>query len=132
MNRLAGKISHIESQEALSLVSVAIGDYTFKSIVIETPDTADYLVLDGNVWVYFKETEVIIAREITSPISLRNRIPSQIENIQKGKLLSKLTLDSAVGQIQAIITTSAVEQLDLSLKMPVVAMIKTNELMLSP
>ena len=130
MNILKGEISHIESHDSLSLVKIKVGKYNFTTIVIETSDTADYLKIGNEINVLFKETEVLICRKPCPDISLQNRMDCSIQNIDRGKLLSHLTLLTEVGNIRSIITSNAVRQLGLKPKDAVIAMIKTNEIML--
>ena len=130
MNVFKGEISHIESHESLSLVKIKVGRYNFTTIVIETADTADYLKIGSEINVLFKETEVLICRKPCPAISLQNRMDCSIENIEQGKLLSHLTLRTDAGNIRSVITSNAVTQLGLKLKDEVIAMIKTNEIML--
>jgi len=131
MNRLKGHISKITTQESLSLVKVQLGDLELSAIVIDTPSSSDYLRLGNEVQVIFKETEVIIAKENNVPISLQNKIPGTIDSIETGDLLAKIIIRSAYGKITSVITKNAVEQLGLEKESPVLAMIKTNEMMLS-
>lgn len=131
MNSLKGQITDIEVSGNMSLVSIAVGSLQFKSIVIETPSTVDYLVEGGNILVLFKETEVIIGKGENLEISLRNKLPGTISEIQLGALLAKLTIDTAEGTIISLITANAVRNLDLVVGLKITAMIKTNEILLS-
>ena len=79
----------------------------------------------------FKETEVVLASDEKHNISLQNRIPGTIKKLKQGVLISKVTINSSVGELVSIISTNAVKQLKLSIGLPVVAMIKLNEIMLS-
>jgi molybdopterin-binding protein len=130
MNILKGEISQIESHESLSLVKIEVGKYSFTTIVIETSETADYLRLGYEINVLFKETEVLICRKPCPEISLQNRMECIIEDIDQGKLLSHLTLRTDAGYIKSIITSNAVRQLGLQKHDEVIAMVKTNEIML--
>ncbi len=131
MNTLKGKISAIEVNGSLTLVTANVDGIALKSIVIETPETAPYLKVGNAIKVLFKETEVIIGTGNISNISLQNRIPGKIASIEKGSLISKLTIKTKVGEITAVISTSAVELLNMLQGMEVTAMIKTNEILLS-
>jgi molybdopterin-binding protein len=130
MNSLKGNISSIKSHENLSIVKINVGDYSFTTVVIETAETADYLKIDSEIRVLFKETEVLICLKPCSKISLQNRIDCNVKEILKGKLLSQINMQSSIGIIKSIITTNAVEQLKLKENDQVIAMIKTNEIML--
>ncbi len=131
MNLLKGKISGVKVNGELSLVSIQVGEFRFSSIVIDTPKTSSYLQLEHPVKIIFKETEVIMATGKVHPISLQNRIPGTIFSIESDNLLSKVVLNSTIGKITSIITTNAVNQLELEVGKEAIAMIKTNELMLS-
>ena len=130
MNILPGTIREIQTHGNLTLARIAVSDITFSSIVIETPATATYLKPGTEVQVMFKETEVIIAKS-SQEISLQNRIPVRITEITKGQLLSQLLLQFHDYQICSVITSNAVNQLQLKHGSEVIAMVKTNEVMLA-
>lgn len=133
MNRLQGHIISIESEGALSVVTVKVAsEMELRCIVIDTPDSASYLVKDREVEVLFKETEVVIGLEGISGISLSNRIPSKVETLETGALLSSLDLACPSGKIRSIISTRSARELGLAPGKSVIAMIKLNEVMLSP
>ena len=131
MNSLSGIINQIEVNGSLSLVGIKVGECDFKSIVVETPETADFLKLDGPIKVLFKETEVIISTDANPQISLRNKMKATINSIEEGKLLSKISMNTNAGNVISIITTNAVKQLNLIEGCSVLAMVKTNEVLLS-
>lgn len=131
MNCLQGKVESLNVYDNLTLATIKVGDVLMKSIVIETPDTCPYLVKGKPVKVLFKETEVVIGKGENLAISLQNRFDCTIKHIEKGVLLSKLTLATQGTEIFSIITTNAVTQLELEVGQQVLAMIKTNEIMLS-
>jgi molybdate transport system regulatory protein len=131
MNILKGNIESIAVNGDLSIVRVKTGDSVFSSIVIDTPETASFLKVKNEVKIIFKETEVIIGVGDMSGISLRNKMVGTVKRIDADILLSKLTLETAMGTITSIITSNAVEQLKIKPGMEVIAMVKTNELILS-
>lgn len=99
--------------------------------MIDTPESADYLELNHEVNIIFKELEASIAIQSDLPISLQNQIPGSITNIQKGELLARVTLQTKVGPISSVITSGSADKLGLTVGQEVFALIKTNELMLS-
>ncbi len=131
MNVLNGKITAIETSGSLSIIEIQIGAFFFKTILIETPNSASYLKEENQVKVIFKETEVVIGKGTKHMVSLQNKITGTIDGIEKGALLSKLCIKTSVGIIISIITANSVQKLDLKLGETVTAMIKTNEIMLS-
>ena len=131
LNSLKGTILNLKNHGNLTLVEVQLKSSVFKSIIIDNSDSENLLVKGKSIDVLFKETEVIIGKDIEHPISLRNRLKCEIRKIEKGELLSKLTLDCDDGEVRSIITSNAVDQLELKIGELVWAMIKTNEVMLS-
>lgn len=128
MNKLTGNITHIETSEALSLVKIAVGETVFTSIVIDTPETLDYLKIGNEINFYFKETEVIIAKTEDLRISIQNKIQCSVSNINEGRILTEITLRFKQNTIHSIITTNACKQLNLQVNDAVFALVKTNEI----
>ncbi|MEH0153252.1 TOBE domain-containing protein [Limibacter armeniacum] len=131
MNRLSGHITNIRVSGSMSLVTVKVATIELQTIIIETPETAAYLKVDHPIHILFKETEVVIGTDTEHAVSLTNKIKGSLAVIEKGSLLSKLTIESEVGNLIAIISSDAVRQLDLQQNDTVIAMIKLNEIMLS-
>jgi len=132
MNSLEGNIQLIEQNGNLSLVTINMSpEILLKTIIVETPQSVNYLKVGHKIKVLFKETEVVIGTSIDHSISLQNRICGTISEIEKGTLLSRVVIKTSVGQIESIISTKAAETLQLKTENSVVAMIKLNEIMLS-
>ena len=131
MNTFKGEIASIKVSGSLSLVEINVAGIFFKSIIIENRETAAWLEEGNDINIIFKETEVIIGKGTEHNVSMQNKIPGTICEIEEGALLSKLTVDTTVGKLIAIITSGAVHQLELQVGETVTAMIKTNEIMLS-
>jgi molybdate transport system regulatory protein len=132
MNVLPGIIQEVRSEGHLSLVKIKVGDELFSSIVIDTAQTVPYLITGKAVDLLFKENEVVIAKSFSGQISMQNKFLCTIQSIEKGKLLSKLILNYYQYTITSLITTNAIEQLQCIVGDEVTAMVKTNEISLSP
>ena len=131
MNILKGNIDRIKVSGDLSIVEVKVGELVFSIILIDTPESADFLKIKNEVRVIFKETEVILGVGDMSGVSLRNKIKGKVSHIESDALLSKVTIETEIGPITSVITTGAVKQLGIEKGILLSAMIKTNELMLS-
>lgn len=130
MNRLRGKIVAVESAGHMSLVDVAVADDQFTSIVVETPETSPYLHPGAEVWLLFKETEVSLAKNLSGEISLRNRMRAVIRAIERGALVSEVTLDYKGMRVVSVITSRSVERLALKPGDEVEGLVKANEVTL--
>ncbi|WP_378178209.1 molybdopterin-binding protein [Aquimarina sp. SS2-1] len=132
MNIFSGNISNIKVSQSVSLVTIRLNEQVeFKTILVETPETASYLNLGNPVNVLFKETEVIISIEDRSMISVQNKTKGVIKEVIKGTLLSKVILKTSIGDIVSVITTEVLDELKLRQNQDVIVMVKTNEIMLS-
>jgi molybdopterin-binding protein len=130
MNQLKGTITAIESNRHMSLVDVAVGGDVFSATLLETPETADYLKVGNQVTLLFKETEVALAKNLSGTISLRNRFAVTVRNIERGDILSAVGLDYAGKALTSVITTRAVDRLQLAAGDTVEALVKANEIAL--
>ncbi|HYW95468.1 MAG TPA: TOBE domain-containing protein, partial [Bacteroidales bacterium] len=115
MNKLNGHIQEIDVSGSLSLITIRVGDaLQLKSIVIETPETAEWLREGNPVKVLFKETEVVIGTGDNLSISLQNRMKGDITKIERGRLISRVFVGTPAGVIISVISTNAVNQLNLA------------------
>lgn len=133
MNRLTGHIKKLQVEGHITLVTLLLeGGLEMKTIVIDTPESAEYLALNQEVNILFKETEVVIGMENTKGISLTNKIACKVLALQRGVLLSGVDLECLPGNIRAIVSTEALSDMGIEPGKKVLAMIKLNEVMLSP
>lgn len=132
MNKIPGIIHSIQSESHLSLIRIKAYEDTFTSIIVDTPATAPYLVIKGSVNMVFKENEVAIAKAFSGQISMQNRFVCSIKKIERGKLLCKVLMNYNEYNIISVITANAATQMDLTVGDTVIALVKTNEISLSP
>ena len=132
MNTLRGTISEVRSQNHMSLVTINVQGNAMRSIVLDSPATANYLHEGHEVSVLFKETEVILAIPGEHHISLQNQLLCTVTYVDKGNLLGKVVMSFEGNSITSIVTARAVDQLSLVPGNKIMALIKTNEIMLAP
>ena len=130
MNRLTGKIIAIESNSHVSLVDVTVGQDVFSATLLETPETADYLKVGTQVTLLFKETEIALAKNLSGLSSLRNRISVIVQSIERGDILSAVTLDYDSKRLVSVITSRAIERLQINVGDQLEALVKANEIAL--
>lgn len=130
MNKLTGTVVHIESNGQLSLVDVAVVGHCLTAILMEAPGAAAYLHVGAAVDVMCKPTEVSLAKNLTGQLSLRNRLRSVVVHLERGALLTAVTLESEGMRLQSVITSRAAEALALQVGDQVEALIKSNEIVL--
>jgi molybdate transport system regulatory protein len=130
LNRLNGQIVAIDNNRYMSLVDVAVGGDVFTATLLETPETAEYLKVGNKVTLLFKETEVALAKNLSGLISLRNRFSVIVRNIERGDILSAVSLDYAGKALTSVITTRSLNRFELIVNDTVEALVKANEIAL--
>jgi molybdate transport system regulatory protein len=130
VNKLIGNVILVESSPYMSMVDIDVGGDVFSSIVLETPSTASYLKQNSSIVLFFKETEVSIAKNLSGLISLRNRFKGTIKKIEKSDILTKVFLKYKSSEIVSIISTRSANKLGLMEADEVEWLVKTNEVSL--
>ena len=133
MNQLKGTITGIQSHEGLSIVKVhGPNNCMFTSLVMDDVESADWLREGEPVVLHFKEIEVMISKDSDVRVSTQNCLPCKIQSIDTGIILCQLELLFGETIITSIITANACKQLNLQENDLVTALIKTNEISVSP
>ncbi|WP_215225755.1 TOBE domain-containing protein [Echinicola shivajiensis] len=133
MNQFEGKITGIQSSEHMSLVLVDLGEgVEFHSILLDTVESAHYLQKGKKVNILFKETELVLSKEEKINISIENKILGTITEIKKGEILTRVKLNTAIGDLIALISSISSNNMSLKLNDQVLTLIKFNEVILSP
>ena len=130
MNRLPGRVVAVESNGHVALIDVAVGEDIFTATLLEALGGAPYAQIGAPVTLLFKETEVSLAKNLSGLISLRNRIPATVTAIERGRILSAVSLDYNGMPLASVVTTRAVARLQLEVGDRVEALVKANEMML--
>ncbi len=130
MNKLTGIITQIQQSGAILLADVEVDGQGFSALLIESASHPQWLQKGNTVQLVFKETEVSLAKNLSGKISMRNRMPCQVVKIDRGELLSSITLNFNGTSIKSAITTRAVNALELMVGDTVEALVKANEISL--
>lgn len=130
MNSLSGCISEIDVHGSIALVDVTVGEHRFTATLIGAGEEVAGWLPGMPVTLLFKETEVVLARNLSGLISMRNRIPCTVTAIERGKLLARVTLDFEGRKLESVITTRSSHALGLAVGDVVEGLVKANEMTL--
>jgi molybdopterin-binding protein len=130
MNRLSGIITDITTASGISIVTIQVKDSLLSTVLLDSPETCNYLHVGEKITVAFKETEVAIGLEPLGQISMSNQIKCKIKSIENGEILAKLELLCERDIITSIITSRSSLRLNLKIGDVVIALIKANEISL--
>jgi molybdate transport system regulatory protein len=130
MNKLPAIITAIQQSGTILLVDAEVDGQGFSALLIESINRAEWLEVGKAVDLVFKETEVSLAKELQGKISMRNRMKCKVLKVDKGELLSMITLQFNNFTLVSAITTRSVNSLQLELGDEVDALVKANEVSL--
>lgn len=130
MNKLKGIVSQIQHSGGITLVDLKATDISLSALIIDNGDRPSWLYIGSEIWAIFKETEVSIAKNFSGEISLRNKIPGNIISIEKGELLSIITITTNHFVLKSAITSRSSDMMNLKEGDHVIALIKANEISL--
>lgn len=124
MNKLEATVSKIDSLENLTIVQFDFLGITLSmmSLGLSNIKVGTKVILNINA------SHIAIAKDLKGEISLSNKLECIIEKLDKGKLLSSLTLRIKDTKITSIITTNSVNRMNLCQNDKVIALIKASEL----
>lgn len=128
-NQLQGIVQSIEQGLIMSKVVLDVDGLSLTSII--TKDSIEELSLQkgDSLSVLIKATSVMILKDEKAKVSGRNKIPATIQNIQRGQIVSKITLEYKGNLLIAIIDNDSVEDLALQTGDQVVALIKATNVL---
>jgi molybdate transport system regulatory protein len=132
MNRLPATISAIDMHGSIALVEAVVGAQRFTAMLVGASDEVGAWPVGMPVTLLFKDTEVSLAKNLSGLISMRNRVTATVAAIERGTLLTRVTLAFDDHNIDSIITTRSCDALALTVGDAVEALVKTNEMTLMP
>jgi molybdopterin-binding protein len=130
MNKLPAIIISIQQSGTILLVDAEVEGQGFSALLIESVSRPEWLETGKAIELVFKETEVSLAKNLQGQISMRNRMKCTVLKIDKGELLSMITLQFKSFTVVSAITTRSVNSLQLVTGDEVDALVKANEVSL--
>jgi len=126
MNILPAIITTVTTSEHLSCLGVLVGQETFYLLLAEASDAEE--LAGTNVTLAFKETEVILAQVFTTTTANIHR--ATVQKIERGVVLSQITLLYHETTITALVPTLTFELLDIAQGNEVSWMVQPSEISL--
>jgi len=130
VNRFHGHISSIVTAGTVSRVGVDVGGAVLSAVVLETPDTAAYLRTGGAIVCLFKETEVGLARALTTPVTFGNVLDGVVEAMENGVLFTRVRLRCPGGELTALVGAAEANEMDIRRGETLTALIHPGEISL--
>lgn len=124
MNRLKAQITSIQSSEHLSFVGVEANGELLHLLLLEKP----LEVIGDEVNLVFKESEVILSKDVVN--STANMSKGIINEIQKGEILTQVTLSYNDIEIASLVPTQTFDMMKCNLGDTIYWIINPSEISL--
>ncbi|MBJ6637804.1 TOBE domain-containing protein [Streptomyces sp. DHE7-1] len=130
-NQLPGSVTEIHRGEVMAIVKVRLdgGQELTAAITLEAAEQLG-LAPGTAVRALVKSTEVSLSTSGIEGLSIRNQLPGAITRLTRGEVMASVKVSVAGGELTAVITRDAAEDLGLFVGSDVVALIKATEVSL--
>ncbi|MEV0244652.1 TOBE domain-containing protein [Streptomyces sp. NPDC050674] len=131
-NQLPGTVTAVTSDEAMAAVGVRLDGGQDLTAAITREAAEDLGLTPGTaVRALMKSTEVSLATAPIEGLSIRNQLPGTVTDIVAGDAMASVRVTVEGGELTAVITRDAADELALSPGIPVVALVKATEVSLA-
>ena len=128
MSYINARVLALQSCENLHIVKFVWKEHT---LVMMSLDLGENIQVGREVQLVVKPTHITLTKDFVGKSSCSNKITSQVHSIQKGKLLSVVTIDVDGVVLESIVTLEALESLDIQVGDAVVAFIEATHISIS-
>ncbi|MEU6683855.1 TOBE domain-containing protein [Streptomyces sp. NPDC046832] len=131
-NQLPGTVTAVTPGEAMATVRVRLTGGQDLTAAITRDAAQDLRLTPGTaVRALMKSTEVSLATAPVEGLSIRNQLPGRVTDLTAGEAMASVRVTVEGGELTAVITRDAAEDLALSPGTPVLALIKATEVSLT-
>ncbi|PYC79534.1 adenylate kinase [Streptomyces tateyamensis] len=131
-NQIPGTVTSVTTGEAMATVKARLQGGQVITAAVTVDAVKDLGLAEGSaVLAVVKSTEVALATDAVSGLSIRNQLPGTVTEIATGNAMATVKVAVAGGELTAAITKDAVTDLGLAAGSSVVALIKSTEVALA-
>ncbi|WP_425246299.1 TOBE domain-containing protein [Streptomyces sp. NEAU-NA10] len=131
-NQLPGTVTTVTPGEVMATVGIRLtGGQSLTAAITRDAVTELGLTPGSTVRALVKSTEVAVATGPVERLSIRNRIPGTVTDIVTGGAMATVRLSVDGGELTAVVTRDAVDDLALTTGSRAVALIKSTEVSLA-
>ncbi len=125
MNKIPATVTAIERADTINIVSFGVAGQTMRMMALELDRR---LTTGTEVILGAKATNIALAKEINSLMSISNQLPVKVEDVDLGVLLCSVKFRFAGHLLESIITRESALKMGLDAGDEIVALIKSSEL----
>ncbi|MFJ8946030.1 molybdopterin-binding protein [Streptomyces sp. NPDC102395] len=131
-NQLPGTVTAVAPGDVMASVGIRLTSGRSVTAAITREAVNDLGLAPGSaVRALVKSTEVAVATGPVEGLSIRNRLPGTVTGIAVGGAMASVRLSVEDGELVAVVTREAVDDLGLTVGSDAVALIKATEVSLA-
>jgi molybdopterin-binding protein len=125
MNKIVVTICKIDNIDNLNIVQFEFEHIKLKMMSL---DLNENIKVGQKVILTMKPTNIAIAKNLQGELSYSNQIKATVTKLEKGNLLSILTVEAKKTLLESIITTASLERLNIKEQEEVTLLIKASDI----
>ncbi|NLU75670.1 TOBE domain-containing protein [Streptomyces sp. HNM0575] len=130
-NRLNGTVIDVAAGEAMAAVKVRLDGGQVVTAAVTADAVEELNLAKGSpVRALIKSTEVSLATEPVTGLSIRNQLPGTVTDVALGQAMARVNVDAEGSRLTAAITRDSAVELGLSPGSSVTVLIKSTEVAL--
>jgi len=125
MNKIKARVTNIQSMDNLSIVAFEAGEHSMQMMALGLNIP---LEVGSSVVLGAKASNVSIAADTSTMISISNQLSCIVEELNKGELLCSVKLRFNNAIIESVVTMNSILKMDIKVGDTIMALIKASEL----
>ncbi|WP_321313374.1 TOBE domain-containing protein [Halarcobacter sp.] len=125
MNKIVATISQIHNIDNLNIVEF---DFENMKLKMMSLDLSNDIKVGQKVILTVKPTNVAMAKNLQGDLSYSNQIPTDVEKIEEGKLLTVVNTKTKNTKLQSIFTSSSLKRMNIKQNDKVTLLFKASDL----
>jgi len=130
MNTFIAEVINIEPAEVVSFIQVR-HDSGIKLRIIKS-NLPEWVSVGDKIECKIQEASVCVSKECPGRVSIENRLKGVLKEVRSNDSLCELTFESPLGEVVALITRLAFEELDLEVEAEATILIRGVDVLIEP
>jgi molybdopterin-binding protein len=129
MNLINATITDIKKYQNISTLSFDASGLKLSMVALEIDES---LQVGTKVNLKAKATNIALAKDINSQLSISNQLKSTVQEITRGEILCSVKLKLAESTLESIITQSSAIAMNIQVGDEIIALIKASDISIAP
>ena len=129
MNLISATITDIKKYQNISTLSFDASGLKLSMVALEVDEK---LQIGTQVNLKAKATNIALAKDINSQISISNQLRTKVQEITHGEILCSVKLKLAESTLESIITQNSATAMNIQIGDEIIALIKASDISIAP